>query len=71
MKDFNTLPDANAIKRFLSKHNLDGYTSIQLISDTTKDIQLHLDYGDGEEGDVTIRRRNGYNGNYRLTLCTL
>lgn len=71
MKLFNSLPDAKDIERFLAKHNLSGYQSIQLIKETPKDINLHLDFGDGEEGDVTIRRRNGYNGNYRITLCSM
>lgn len=71
MKDFNTLPDAKAIEKFLAKHNLNGYETIQLINETPKDITLFLNYGDDESGQVTIRRRKGDNGNYRLTGSSL
>lgn len=63
----NLPADITAINQFLGKHNLSGYEAVEVLMDTPKDVKLRLDYGDDEIVTITIRRRNGYNGNYRIT----
>lgn len=70
MKVIGEVKDWDAIYKFLEKHNLGDFESAVIINSNDKDVQVQLDFGDGEIGTVVIRRRNGYNGNYRLVSST-
>lgn len=64
---FVDIPDYKEILRFLRNHNLGDFEEITLLSENEKDVCVELDFGDDEIETVTIRRRNGYNGNYRIS----
>lgn len=64
---FNDIIDHIAIEEFLTNHNLGSWDSVEVLHEDAKDIKLSLDFGDDEIVIVNIRRRKGYNGNYRLT----
>lgn len=66
--EFKNVPDYKDLLYFLRKHGLDEYEDAKVIFNTNKDIGLELDFGDDEIVKVNIRRRKGYNGNYRITM---
>lgn len=71
MKVVGEVKDWGAICKFLEKHNLGNFESALVINCDDKDVQIQLDFGDGEIGTVVVRRRNGDRGNYRLVSSTL